>query len=103
MSREYFIAANSFAAPFISDTSYCFVEAADPREAITRFVVNYKHPAGLYAAMCYEDANAFYKGSDLLVEWRCNHLIAQKAMENPKHGRMFVDDEAVSPKMRRKR
>lgn len=66
---EYFIVANSFAAPFISDTSKGFVEANSPEEALNKFAENYTHPCGLYAAVCYKDANAEAKRERVLARW----------------------------------
>lgn len=71
--KEYYIVASSFAAPFVSDTSEHFQEAPDPREALERFAKQYKHPCGLYAAGCYEDATAFHKGKPMLARWLSNH------------------------------
>ena len=67
--REYFIIANSLAAPWFSDTSQKFVEAESPEEALDSFVGSYAHPYGLYAAVCYEDANARAKGDEPLARW----------------------------------
>lgn len=70
---EYFIVANSFAAPWFSDTSEGFVEADNPKAALEKFAAVYGHPAGLYAAVCYQDANAKAKGHKPLAKWLCNH------------------------------
>jgi hypothetical protein len=53
--NEYFVIANSFAAPFFSDTSSEYVKSENPQEAILKFVKKYKHPCGLYAAVLYKD------------------------------------------------
>ena len=74
---EYFIVANSFAAPFCSDTSEEFIEAADPRAALEQFAARYNHPAGLYAANCFRDANAKAKGEAPLARWWSNRVRAE--------------------------
>lgn len=78
---EYFIIANSFAAPFFSDTSEHWVEANSPKEALEKFADEYDHPCGLYAASCYQDANAKLKGVVPLAEWLSNHELAKQ--KNP--------------------
>jgi hypothetical protein len=70
---EYFIVANSFAAPFVSDQSTDFQEAPDPRAALECYAKRYKHPAGLYAAAAYESAEAYHKGGKILARWLSNH------------------------------
>lgn len=70
--REYFIVANSFAAPFFSDTDHAHIMAETPAEALRAFAAHYKHPAGLYAANVYESADAYHKGEDGLAQWLCN-------------------------------
>lgn len=77
---EYFIVAESFAAPFCSDSCERFVEAETPEIAINRFRDGYKHPAGLYAAVCFRDANARAKGEKPLAKWLCNHEIAKERL-----------------------
>ena len=69
---EFFIIANSFAAPFFSDTSNTFQEADSAEQALDIFAKNYKHPCGLYAASCYKDANAYHKGEKPLAKWLSN-------------------------------
>ena len=71
--REYFIRANSFAAPFFSDDSSEYVTAATPEEALKTFAKEYAHPCGLYAAVCYDSADAYHKGKEPLARWLCNH------------------------------
>jgi len=72
---EYFIRANSFAAPFFSDDSTEYVEAETPTVALEKFAKNYKHPAGLYAAVLYASADDYHKGNKPLLKWLCNHEI----------------------------
>ena len=69
---EYFIVANSFAAPFVSDTSESFQKAESPKEALELFAKRYKHPCGLYAANCYKSANDYHKNKKPLAKWLSN-------------------------------
>jgi len=69
---EYFIQANSFAAPFFSDTSTKFQEGTNPEEAMENFIKEYSHPCGLYAAALYKDANHFHKNEKPLLRWLSN-------------------------------
>src|SRR5271166_2045269 len=79
---EYFIVANSFAAPFFSDTSESFEEADSPKKALELFIARYSHPARLYAADCYASATDYHKDKPALARWLCNHEIArQKAIK----------------------
>ena len=85
---EYFIKANSFAAPFFSDTSSCFATGDSPEDALLRFKEEYIHPCGLYAAFCYKDANAKHKGDKPLAKWVSNAAIANEG--EPKEGHVFT-------------
>ena len=79
----FFIYANSFAAAFFSDDSTSFVEADNPAHALEKFAEDYKHPCGLYAAICYRDANAYHKGEKPLAKWLCHHeIIKQERTRN---------------------
>jgi hypothetical protein len=73
---EYFIMATSFAAPFFSDTSDGYVTAETPEAALERFAADYRHPCGLYAAVCYASADAYHKGETPLARWLSNHELA---------------------------
>jgi hypothetical protein len=73
---EYFVVTNSFAAPFVSDTDVRFIVADDPASALTEVVNTYRHPAGLYSAAVYPDANAKHKGDEPLLMWLSNQAIA---------------------------
>lgn len=73
MSNEYFIKAQSFAAPFCSDESQGFISADSPADALEVFARKYSHPCGLYSAFCYKDANAEAKGHKPLAKWLCNY------------------------------
>jgi hypothetical protein len=76
---EYFIVANSFAAPFVSDTSEGFEEADSPQEALELYASRYSHPARLFSADCFESATAYHKNQKPLARWLCNHEIARQA------------------------
>lgn len=117
----FFICANSFAAPFFSDSSESFIEADTVEAALEKFAANYKHPCGLFAAVAYEDANAYHKGAKPLAKWLSNHEIARieitkglcgysycgngpgdftvngkrHVVENPKTGRIIQTAEAA--------
>lgn len=67
--EEYFIVANSFAAPFVSDTSEAWWNGTDPEDALLAFRKEYKHPAGLYCAYLYKDANDYKKKKQPLASF----------------------------------
>lgn len=70
---EFFIVANSFAAPFCSDQDTSYIDARTPEGALIGFAESYKHPFGLYAAMCYASADAWHKKERPLAEWLSNY------------------------------
>src|ERR1044072_4686078 len=70
---EYFVVANSFAAPFVSDKWEQFVEGETTEAALGAFAASCGHPAGLYAAEIYADANSYHKRDQPLARWLCNH------------------------------
>jgi len=87
---EYFIVANSFAAPFVSDRSESFEEAESPEEALRLFADRYSHPARLFAADIYASATDYHKNKSPLARWLCNREIErQRAMEPISGGRMY--------------
>jgi len=69
---EYFIVANSFAAPFFSDTSTSYQKGKNAKEALLLFAEKYKHPCGLYAAVVYKNSDAYHKGQKPLAKWLSN-------------------------------
>jgi hypothetical protein len=89
---EFFIVANSFAASFFSDTSEKFVTAPSAKDALEKFAREYKHPAGLYAALCYRDANARAKGEKPLAKWLSNHEIAKMRLTEGLGGYSYYGD-----------
>ena len=82
---EYFVRANSFAAPFVSDTSTGYSEGDTPSAAMLALVEGYSHPCHLYAADLYASADDFHKGCPALVSWRSN-----RERDNPQSGRLTV-------------
>ena len=66
---EFFVVANSGAAPFFSDTSKQFVEADTPELALEAFKDAYSHPCGLYSAVVWQDANAYEKKAEALATY----------------------------------
>ena len=76
---EFFIVAESFAAPFCSDQSEHFVEAETPRAALESFAETYKHPCKLYCAHAYRDANAYHKHAEPLAKWQSNQCAGLEA------------------------
>lgn len=85
---EYFIVANSFAAPFVSDTSNTYVTADTPEDALYDFAEDYGHPFGLYSANAYASADDFHKGKEPLARWRSNKAQADSVPSNPREGRV---------------
>ena len=77
--NEYFVVANSNAAPFFSDTSTQHVKGDSPGEALVEFVKDYKHPCGLYAAQLFASADAYHKHEPHLAEYLSDK--AQKQRE----------------------
>lgn len=84
--KEYFIVANSFAAPFCSDTSEKYVEAGSPQEALEQFAKKYDHPFGLYFAACFASADDYHKDKKALATWKCNLVLAQEELTKDKKG-----------------
>jgi|WetSurMetagenome_2_1015567.scaffolds.fasta_scaffold895905_2 hypothetical protein len=66
---RFFVVANSCAAPFFSDTSTEFVSGKTPWHAMENFKDSYDHPAGLYGANLYKDANAYHGGDKPLIRF----------------------------------
>ena len=75
---EYFVTANSFAAPFFSDESTGFTKGENPEEALLNFVETYNHPCGLFAAVLYASADAYHKNHKPLAKWLCNKEIEKR-------------------------
>ena len=76
LPMEYFIHAESFAAPFCSDTLTRFVEAPTPTEALDQFVHGKPHPCGIYSAVCYTSSDDFHKGKTPLAKYLSNKALA---------------------------
>ena len=88
--NEYFIVAESFAAPFVSDRSESFWKGETPDATLKEFAQNYSHPTGLYSADLYEDANAYHKNAKPLARWRCNHEIEKRKLTEPLAGYSYL-------------
>lgn len=78
--KEYFIYAQSFAAPFFSDSSTDFVKAETPNEALEIFAKEYRHPTGLYSAGFFESSDDYHKGKSPIARWLCNHEIEKQKL-----------------------
>lgn len=87
---EFFITARSFAAPFFSDESECYVEAETPEGALESYAASYKHPCGLYAAEVWTSADAYHKTPRKpLARWLSNHEIAKEAAMSAEGGHSY--------------
>lgn len=90
---EFYIKAQSFAAPFFSDPSSAFVKAKTPKLALEKFAKEYNHPCGLYAAAAFTSSDAMKKGQKPLRRWLSNHERGiQKATKN-KSGYSYLGRE----------
>lgn len=78
--NEYFVIAKSFAAPFFSDTDESYIQGESPESALEAFAADYRHPAGLYSATVYANADACLKREEPLAQWLCNHAIEMKRL-----------------------
>lgn len=77
-TKEFFVRAASFGAPFFSDVSEEYIKAPSPEAALVAFAKDYKHPAGLYSAAAYASADAYHHGEGALAQWQCNYEIAKR-------------------------
>ncbi len=89
---EFCIQANSFAAPFVSDTSEAFVEAETAEQALAAYVESYSHPAGLYSAIVWDSADSMMKGKPALAKWVCNQVIKIQELTKDLSGYTFRGD-----------
>jgi hypothetical protein len=87
---EYFVVTNSFAAPFFSDTDTQFVEAESAEAALLKVAATYKHPAGLYAADAYGNANEFHHNTEPMARWLCNHEIEKRSITASMNGYSYL-------------
>lgn len=87
--KEFFVVANSFAAPFFSDESTSFEMGDTPEEALESFAARYEHPCGLFAAVAYESATAYHKGEEPIAKWLCNHEIERMRLTKGKGGNSY--------------
>lgn len=77
LNHEFFIVANSNAAPMVSDESVHYVEAISPSVAMDIFREQYKHPLGLYSAAVYTKADDYHKAKEPLLQWLSDKAKAQ--------------------------
>ena len=75
----FFIVANSFAAPLISDVSYHYVDADTPQGAVEAFLLTYSHPFKLYSAAVFSGADPYHRGEKPFLFWLSNHELARRA------------------------
>ena len=80
--KEFFLVANSFAAPFVSDISTHYRTAETAGAALLDLAKAYGHPAGLYAADCYSSADDYHKGQKPLMRWLCNQELEKQRVTN---------------------
>lgn len=78
-SQRFFIHAESFAAPFVSDASEHYIEAETPKEALEKLAEEYDHSCGLYSAACYESAEVYFNKEEPLAKWLCNFELAKRS------------------------
>jgi hypothetical protein len=91
---EYFIVSHSFAAPFFSDEDTSYISGQSPEKAMVKFVARYKHPAGLYSASLYLNADSYHKGGKELVRWLCNHEIEKQEITKDKGSYSYLGHDA---------
>lgn len=77
-ATEFFIVANSNAAPFFSDTSHHYITSRSSEDAVEVFRTFYKHPAGLFAFNVYPNADAYHKNAAPLASWRSEKAAEQE-------------------------
>lgn len=93
---EFFIHSSSFAAPFFGDEGHHYVTGDTPEGALTAFAASYSHPAGLFAADIYENADAFHKGRKRLARWLSNKArIVEERTSTGAHGIYSKDASTV--------
>jgi len=68
--RQFFVVAESYAAPFVSDSSKQYVHALTPSEALGTFIQAYSHPFGLYSANVYESADDYHQKKEPVAKFR---------------------------------
>jgi len=88
--KEYFVVANSFAAPFFSDTAEEYTKGVDPEDAMQGFVRFYGHPCGLYSVALYKSADPFHKSQKPLCKWLCNLELEKQRLTKGKGSYSFL-------------
>jgi len=87
---EYFIVANSFAAPFFSDRSEEYIRGKNPENGMHHFMAQYEHPCGLYSANLYKNADAYHKGEKPLCRYLCNLELEKQRLTKGKGSYSFL-------------
>lgn len=87
---EFFIVANSNAAPMVPDQSTYYQEAESSASAIERFVADYKHPFGLYSAAAYYSADEFHKGRPPAVRWLSHKALVAQSERKGQKGQLVM-------------
>lgn len=90
--KEYFVIANSFAAPFFSDTSESYIKGKNPLDAMNNFVKKYSHPCGLYSANLYASADDYHKNKKRLAFYLSNTVIEKERLTKGLSGYSFLHD-----------
>jgi len=80
--KEYFIIANTFAAPFVSETIETFTKGKDAKDAMKNFIDGHKNE--IYSARGYKNADAFYKKEKPVVNYDCNKLLLLNSLTKDK-------------------
>lgn len=75
---EYFIVANTFAMPFVSETLYKYIVAETAREAFLSLLENCEFP--IYSAAVYQSADDYHKLLPALYKYLSGK--AKKDMSN---------------------
>lgn len=81
---EFFVKAQTFAAPFCSDELVRYIPGEDPVEAVEAWVESRPHPCGIYYAAVYANADDMHRGRKPLCEWKSNY---QRAREEATKGK----------------
>ena len=80
--NEYFIVANSLAAPMVSDESKHYVEGRTPQSAMNKFLKAYRHWVGIYSANLYNNADEYHKGESATLHFRSNKAVLDNELQD---------------------
>lgn len=93
-TTRYFIAGETFAAPFFSERISTYVEAATPEAALEQLSEKMRAELGLYAACAYPSADAYHEGKEPLARWLSNHEIAKQEATRDLGGYSYLGEGA---------